>query len=760
MGKNTKLIIVESPTKAKTIAHFLDNSYEVIASKGHVRDLSKYAMGIKVQDNKFVPKYAIDKDHEEIVAQILQKAKNAQEIYIATDEDREGEAIGYHIAYLIDQAGNRSKDPLIEMRALEEQCQTKNPHPIFAFPRIVFHEITKTAILHALKHPKTLDVHKINAQLARRLLDRIVGFSLSSLLASKISKGMSAGRVQSAALKLVVDREREIKVFKPIIYYEITGTIAQASVSLQSYRHEKIKKQGLRDSKEALEMVANLRAQTYQVQEISTKEKNTPSPPPFMTSTLQQSASNQLGYSPSKTMSIAQKLYEGVMTSEGVSGVITYMRTDSLNIAKEAIESARVFIEQTYGAPYVPKKPKVYTSKNKSAQEAHEAIRPTNLAFTPVIAKDYLKPEEHKVYTLIYQRFLASQMSDARLESQSVSFACESLGAVFKASGHKLLFEGFYKVLGNGDKDTLLPSFTLHQEVRLEKLEAKECSTQPPARYSEASLIKTLESLGIGRPSTYAPTIALLLSRDYVSLQQKQLTPTPNAFSVIEILEKHFSEIVNATFSAGLEDKLDAIASHELNWQDMLLKFYTPFMAQIEEGKIQIASQKVSAPTGELCPKCGAPLVQRTGRYGVFVACSAYPKCKFIKSEISQTEDLGVCEKCGAPMVSKRGRFGAFVACSAYPTCKNIRNEESKNTPALAKCPQCGGDVRAKRGKRGMFYGCDNYPSCKFISNYKPAPKPCPECGGLCVMKIYKTKPSVQECLQCHIQVEIEGEQV
>ncbi|WP_104750011.1 type I DNA topoisomerase [Helicobacter cynogastricus] len=759
MGKNTKLIIVESPTKAKTIAHFLDHSYEVIASKGHVRDLNKYAMGIKVQDNKFVPKYTIDKGHEEIVAQILQRAKSAQEIYIATDEDREGEAIGYHIAYLIDQAGHKSQDPLEEMRALEDQSQTKTPHPIFTFPRIVFHEITKSAILHALKHPKTLDVHKINAQLARRLLDRIVGFSLSSLLASKISKGMSAGRVQSAALKLVVDREREIRAFEPIIYYEITGAIAQTSVSLQSYQHEKIKKQSPRNKQEALEIVANLRAQTYQVQEISTKEKNTPSPPPFMTSTLQQSASNQLGYSPSKTMGIAQKLYEGVMTPEGVSGVITYMRTDSLNIAKEAIESARTFIEQNYGAPYVPKKPKVYTSKNKSAQEAHEAIRPTNLAFTPTIAKNFLKLEEHKVYTLIYQRFLASQMSDARLESQSVYFACESLGAVFKASGHKLLFEGFYKVLGNGDKDTLLPSFELHQGVRLESLEAKECSTQPPARYSEASLIKTLESLGIGRPSTYAPTIALLLSRDYVSLQQKQLTPTPNAFSVIEILEKHFSEIVNAAFSAGLEDKLDAIASHELNWQEMLLKFYTPFMAQIEEGKIQIVSQKVSAPTGELCPKCGAPLVQRTGRYGVFVACSAYPKCKFIKSEISQTENLGSCEKCGEAMVRKRGRFGEFVACSAYPTCKNIRNEETKNTPSLAKCPECGGDVRAKRGKRGIFYGCDNYPNCKFISNYQPVLEPCLVCGGLRVFKVYKKKPSVQECLKCHTKIEIESEQ-
>ncbi|MFC3848084.1 type I DNA topoisomerase [Helicobacter baculiformis] len=757
MGKHTKLIIVESPTKAKTIAHFLDSSYEIIASKGHVRDLRKYAMGISVQEDRFIPKYAVDKDHEAIVAQIVARAKAAQQVYIATDEDREGEAIGYHIAYLIEQAGRKSQDSLKEIRALEDQTQSAPPHnPIFAFPRIVFHEITKSAILHALKHPKTLDVHKINAQLARRLLDRIVGFSLSSLLASKISKGMSAGRVQSAALKLIVDREREIQAFKPLTYYEIEGTIAQVRVSLQSYQHEKLKKQALRDSQKALDMVASLRDQDYQVQAIETKEKNTPTPPPFMTSTLQQSASSQLGYSPFKTMNIAQKLYEGVMTPQGASGVITYMRTDSLNIAKEAIEGARAFIEQTYGALYVPKKPKSYTSKNKSAQEAHEAIRPTNLAFTPTIAKDYLKPEEHKLYRLIYQRFLASQMSDARFENQSVYFAHEELGAVFKANGRKLLFEGFYKVLGDVDKDMLLPAFTLHQTVRLESLEARECHTEPPARYSEASLIKTLESLGIGRPSTYAPTIALLLSRDYVALQQKQLTPTSSAFSVIEILEKHFSEIVNATFSAGLEDKLDAIASHQISWQEMLLNFYTPFMRQIEEGKSQIVSQKVSIPTGELCPQCGADLVQRVGRYGAFVACSGYPKCKYIKSEEERT-DLGVCEKCGAPMVSKRGRFGEFIACSAYPTCKNIRNTETKDTPPLAKCPQCGGDVRAKRGRRGVFYGCDNYPSCKFISNYKPDSKPCEACGGLRVLKEYKKKPSVLECLQCHAQEASEG---
>ncbi|BDQ26400.1 DNA topoisomerase 1 [Helicobacter heilmannii] len=709
-----KLIIVESPTKAKTIANFLDSSYQVIASKGHVRDLSKYAMGISIQEDKFYPKYAVCKDHEDIVAQILSLAKSAAQIYIATDEDREGEAIGYHIAYLIKEQQNKSKKSSTaqEIADLESQTQQPTDNPVFTLPRIVFHEITKSAILHALENPKTLDIYKINAQLARRLLDRIVGFSLSSLLAHKISRGMSAGRVQSAALKIVVDREREIRAFEPIIYYNIEGDFKGIHASLDTYKGAKVKNQSLRDKEEAFNMCTFLKEQSYVVQEVVQKNKVSPSPPPFMTSTLQQSASTNLGYGPSKTMGIAQKLYEGVATPDGVSGVITYMRTDSLNIAKEAKNAAKDFIKVTYGDKYLPKNPKVYTSKNKAAQEAHEAIRPTNLNFTPQVAKDYLRPEEHKLYTLIYQRFLASQMADALFEQQSVCVGCES--ATFKASGRKLVFEGYLKVLQEKIEDKLLPPLQVRQPLALSHINAKECSTEAPPRYSEASLIKTLESLGIGRPSTYAPTIALLINRDYVSLEKKQLAPTENAFVVVDILEKHFTNIVDAAFSASLEDKLDAIASSKTSWQQMLMEFYTPFMHQIQEGKEQIVSQKVSVPTGQFCPQCGAPLVERKSRFGAFVACSAYPKCKFIQVSQESTEEHPPCEKCGSPMVFKRGRFGQFVACSAYPKCKNIRQEAPKQESMLFKCPECGGKLCKKGARRGGFMAATTTPIAIF----------------------------------------------
>ncbi|WP_163565772.1 type I DNA topoisomerase [Helicobacter suis] len=748
------LIIVESPTKAKTIAHFLDPNYQVIASKGHVRDLSKYAMGIYIEDEKFFPKYTVSKDHEEIVSQILDLAKDASQIYIATDEDREGEAIGYHIAYLIQekQGGTKKTSHSTKQEILDLETQTNNPtnNPIFALPRIVFHEVTKSAILHALAHPKTLDIDKINAQLARRLLDRIVGFSLSSLLAHKISRGMSAGRVQSAALKIIVDREKEIQAFKPLTYYNIEAIFAHGiEASLESYQGAKIKKQSLLDMQEALEMVANLKGQVYHVQEISHKNKTSPTPPPFMTSTLQQSASTHLGYNPSKTMGIAQKLYEGVATPDGISGVITYMRTDSLHIAKEAQQAAREFIQNTYGNSYLPPTPKNYTSKNKSAQEAHEAIRPTQLTFTPNIAKDYLKPEEHKLYTLIYQRFLASQMSDAIFEQQQILIACTPLEAVFKASGRKLIFDGYHRVLKDNSEDKLLPPLNLKESIALEKIQAHEYHTEPPARYSEASLIKTLESLGIGRPSTYAPTITLLLSRNYVELKKKQLTPTENAFVVVGILEKYFTNIVDATFSASLEDKLDAIAGNKASWQQMLMDFYMPFMEQIEIGKAQIASQKVSIPTGEFCPKCGLELVQRKGRFGVFVACSGYPKCKFIQLTSKDSENIEPCEKCGSAMVVKKGRFGEFLACSNYPTCKNIRSQTPKEQGSTYPCPQCQGQVVQKRSKRGVFYGCNNYPKCTFLTNYQPIEKPCPQCGSLMVLKAYKKKPSLHNCLKC-----------
>ncbi|GAA7502209.1 type I DNA topoisomerase [Helicobacter pylori] len=729
------LIIVESPAKAKTIKNFLDKNYEVVASKGHVRDLSKFALGIKIDETGFTPNYVVDKDHKELVKQIIELSKKASITYIATDEDREGEAIGYHVACLI---GGKLE----------------------SYPRIVFHEITQNAILNALKTPRQIDMSKVNAQQARRFLDRIVGFKLSSLISSKITKGLSAGRVQSAALKLVVDKEREIKAFKPLTYFTLDALFEpNLEAQLISYKGNKLKAQELIDGKKAQEIKNELEKESYIISSIVKKSKKSPTPPPFMTSTLQQSASSLLGFSPTKTMSIAQKLYEGVATPQGVMGVITYMRTDSLNIAKEALEEARVKILKDYGKDYLPPKAKVYSSKNKNAQEAHEAIRPTSIILEPNALKDYLKPEELKLYTLIYKRFLASQMQDALFESQSVVVACEK--GEFKASGRKLLFDGYYKILGNDDKDKLLPNLKENDPIKLEKLESNAHVTEPPVRYSEASLIKVLESLGIGRPSTYAPTISLLQNRDYIKVEKKQISALESAFKVMEILEKHFEEIVDSKFSASLEEELDNIAQNKADYQQVLKDFYYPFMDKIEAGKKNIISQKVHEKTGQSCPKCGGELVKKNSRYGEFIACNNYPKCKYVKqtenADNEATQEL--CEKCGGEMVQKFSRNGAFLACNNYPECKNTKS--LKNTPNAketiegVKCPECGGDIALKRSRKGSFYGCNNYPKCNFLSNHKPINKRCEKCHYLMSERMYRKKKA-HECIKCKERVFLE----
>ncbi|RVY82759.1 type I DNA topoisomerase [Helicobacter pylori] len=729
------LIIVESPAKAKTIKNFLDKNYEVIASKGHVRDLSKFALGIKIDETGFTPNYVVDKDHKELVKQIIELSKKASTTYIATDEDREGEAIGYHVACLI---GGKLE----------------------SYPRIVFHEITQNAILNALKTPRKIDMSKVNAQQARRFLDRIVGFKLSSLISSKITKSLSAGRVQSAALKLVIDREREIKAFKPLTYFTLDALFEpHLEAQIISYKGNKLKAQELIDEKKAQEIKNELEKESYAISSIVKKSKKSPTPPPFMTSTLQQSASSLLGFSPTKTMSIAQKLYEGVATPQGVMGVITYMRTDSLNIAKEALEEARNKILKDYGKDYLPPKAKVYSSKNKNAQEAHEAIRPTSIILEPNALKDYLKPEELKLYALIYKRFLASQMQDALFESQSVVVACEK--GEFKASGRKLLFDGYYKILGNDDKDKLLPNLKENDPIKLEKLESNAHVTEPPARYSEASLIKVLESLGIGRPSTYAPTISLLQNRDYIKVEKKQISALESAFKVIEILEKHFEEIVDSKFSASLEEELDNIAQNKADYQQVLKDFYYPFMDKIEAGKKNIISQKVHEKTGQSCPKCGGELVKKNSRYGEFIACNNYPKCKYIKQTENAHDGANqeLCEKCGGEMVQKFSRNGAFLACNNYPECKNTKS--LKNTPNAketiegVKCPECGGDIALKRSRKGSFYGCNNYPKCNFLSNHKPINKRCEKCHYLMSERIYRKK-KVHECIKCKERVFLE----
>ncbi len=717
MGK--KLIIVESPAKAKTIKNFLGKDYEVVASKGHIRDLPKSSFGIKIEDDKFIPQYRVTKDHQSVAKELKEKAKKADVVYIATDEDREGEAIGFHIAHVIG----------------------KNPDEL---PRIVFHEITKSAIKEALKNPRKLDINRVNAQQARRLLDRIVGYKLSPLLAKKIQKGLSAGRVQSAALKLVIDREREIKEFKPQEYYTIEGIFKEKEANLVKYNGKKLEKLDIKTKKEAEEIAKNLKDFEYEVK-IEKKKSISKSPAPFMTSTLQQAASSLLGFSPRKTMQIAQRLYEGVKTPIGESGIITYMRTDSLNIAKEAQEKAIEVIKKKFGEEYA--QAKTYKTKSTSAQEAHEAIRPTIIELSPEELKNYLTKDEWKLYDLIYRRFLASQMKDAEFEVQNVFFEHEK--GEFKLSGRRLVFDGYYKIYGTPNKDELLPEFKEGERIKPKEVKFTQHFTKPPERYSEATLIKKLESLGIGRPSTYAPTITLLQNRNYVEIKDKKLHPTQIAFNVIETLEKHFSDIVDANFTANMEEMLDEIANGNKDWQEMLREFYFPFEELIKKKDKEIPSQKIAKPIGELCPECNSPLVIRKGRFGEFIACSAYPKCKYTRAIEKEEKVTDIkCDKCGAFMVVKKGKSGEFLACSNYPDCKNTKPLNPPEVIDKVKCPECGGDIIKRNSKRGEFYGCSNYPECNFISKYLPVDKRCSKCGYLMAERTYRGK-EVYECIKC-----------
>ncbi|MDA3043964.1 MULTISPECIES: type I DNA topoisomerase [unclassified Campylobacter] len=739
------LVIVESPAKAKTIKKFLGEDYEVIASKGHIRDLPQKKFGIKIDGNKFSPEYEISTDHEAIVSQIKNLAKKAGQIYLATDEDREGEAIAYHIAESIGKAPT-------------------------SLPRIVFHEITKSAIDNAINSPRTLDMNSVNAQQARRLLDRIVGYKLSPLLNTKIQRGLSAGRVQSAALKIIVDKEREIRAFVPVEYHSIDAVFKKKlEAEFVKFNGEKMEKLSIKTKAQADKILKILKSEEFSVSAIESKSRKTAPSAPFMTSTLQQAASTSLGFNPRKTMSLAQSLYEGVNTNFG--GAITYMRTDSLNLAKEAVAAARDMIEKTYGAQYLPKSPNIYTTKSKGAQEAHEAIRPTNIAFTPQMAKATLPRDEARLYTLIYNRFIACQMSASTSDIQTITICGES--AEFRISGRKVTFDGFYKVYGDLDKDKILPELKKGDKMELESLGSEQHFTEAPARYSEASLIKKLESLGIGRPSTYAPTITLLTSKKYVEIDKKQLIPAEVAFKITEVLEGHFKNIVDSNFTAKMEEKLDEIAENKADWQEILANFYYPFMDEIAKGKSEIASQKISEPIGEKCPQCGKELVRRAGRFGEFIACEGYPKCKYSRNlgesadeaSKSEPEKIGEkCPQCGKELVRRAGRFGEFIACEGYPKCKYSRQIEGaakapakKATSTGVICPKCAkGDVVERFSRRGKFYGCSNYPKCDFVSNYAVLSRKCPECKNTYMVRKELKKGNFAECPKCKFKEEIE----
>lgn len=680
-----KLIIVESPAKAKTLQGFLTSNYIVTASKGHVRDLPKFRLGIRILNDNVEVDYEITADHKEIVKFIVKTAKNAEEIYLATDEDREGEAIAYHIASLI------GRDPE-------------------SLPRIVFHEITKTAILHALETPRRLDMNMVNSQQARRLLDRIVGFKLSGLLANRIGAGMSAGRVQSSTLSLVVDKEREIMNFTPIKFEVIKGLFDKvATGNLTHLEGKRLHEHAFQNPEETKAMIDKLSKLNYYVESIeSTKRKSKPNPP-FTTSTLQQVASNKLGYSPDRTMRIAQRLYEGVETDRGKSGVITYMRTDSLNIAKEAQAACREFIKKNFGMEYLCPDVRSFTTSSKGAQEAHEAIRPTNLAFTPDIAQGYLEDEQLALYKLIYNRFLATQSTEAVFESMKMVIQDDSGYARFEINGSKVLFDGFQKFTGIDSKERLLPNFNLKHRFSSVEISSESKETLPPPRYTEASLVKKMEEVGIGRPSTYASTIALLNKRGYVSKEGKSLKATDRAFKVIDALRQYFPNIVDIGFTANLEKELDDIAEAKDKWDGFLIRFDKEFEATLENAKATMEKTKVAIKTGEKCPNCGADMVTREGRFGKFDSCSAYPKCKYIKP-------------------------------------KAFDNSNKEYVEGIS-CPVCKGRLEVRKGKFGNYYVCEHRDEkkCDFINRSLPLEgQSCPKCNGYLVLRF--GKPNCPKC--------------
>ena len=674
--KYDKLIIVESPAKAKTISKFVDNAV-VLASKGHIRDLPSYTLGVKIENGKFMPHYEITPDHKHIVSEIKDEARKTGKVYLSSDEDREGEAIGYHIASIL------GGDPL-------------------SYDRIVFHEITKSAILKALENPRKLNMHAVEAQETRRILDRIVGYRLSPLVNRKIAGKLSAGRVQSAVLKLVNDREKEITKFVPVTYYELPITVHKDTpASLVSHKNLKITKQCLQDKQQASDIKASIEKDKFKVADISSKKASYKPQPPFKTTTLQQVASTELGYDPTKVMSIAQKLYEGVDTPHGRKGVITYMRTDSLNLADEAVKAIRNQILKDHGKEYLHSEPRVYENKTKGAQEAHEAIRVTDITFTLEDAKKFLEPEQFKVYKLIYNRTMMCQMSDSQLENQTVLINGNE--NVIKIVGRKVLFDGWTKLKDKTTEDIILPPYEVGSEITIQEVKLEEKQTEPPARYNAASLVKTMEELGIGRPSTYAATINLLLKKQYVKTEGKAMKITETGEKLSNFLEKYFEDVVDDKFTSNMESKLDDIALGKTDMNTVLNGYCTPLLAKIDKAFKEVPSERPEAKsTGEMCPKCKEhELVIRTGKNGEFKACSGYPKCKYVEhQEVEIAHEAGKCPNCGKGLVKREGRFGVYYSCSGYPDCKFL----TKYPISDEKCPKCGNWQQIVPSRDGSTY--------------------------------------------------------
>lgn len=711
------LVIVESPAKAKTIAKYLGKNYVVKSSFGHIRDLPKREIGIDVENN-FEPHYVVSRDKMKIAKELKEAAKKADNILFATDEDREGEAISWHLSTVLGIDPKKAS-------------------------RITFHEITKDAIEAALEKPRSLDIKLIDAQQARRVLDRLVGYELSPFLWRKVAKGLSAGRVQSVAVRLVVEREREIKDFKAEEYWSVEGLFSkkdseQFSAKLTATPKGKLDKMDLNNQASVDEILKDLKNASYTV--IDTEEKLTNRQPsaPFTTSTLQQEANHRLGFSAKQTMRVAQQLYEGVeIGSEGSVGLITYMRTDSLNLSEKFLTDAKDAISNQYGKDYYNGTFRIFKTKSKNAQEAHEAVRPTEASRDPESLKNFLDRNQYKLYDLIWRRALASQMAPAKINNASIDIS-SSNNYIFRANGQNIVFEGFLKLYPEKTKENILPKIEKDAKVKCEELKPEQHFTEPPGRYSDATLVKALEEYGIGRPSTYAPTIATIEDRGYVERdEKKKLFPRDIAYLVNDLLVDHFPNIVDYQFTAQMEESLDQISVGEKEWRPVIAEFYKPFKKNLMQKDKELSKKELTEEkTDELCSKCNSPMVIRVGRFGKFMACSAYPKCKNTKPlpgeegapEAPSTEPTNeVCDKCGSPMVRKVGRFGPFISCSAYPKCKNIKNIEIKLN---LKCPKCGtGEILERKTKRGKkFYGCNRYPDCDFALWDRPTGESCPNC--------------------------------
>jgi len=734
------LVIVESPAKAKTIKKILGDSFQIKASVGHIRDLPAKKLGVDVKNN-FEPEYEILDNKKKVVDELNKAAEEADQIYLAPDPDREGEAIAWHISTILE----------------------KQKKIIY---RIEFNEITKTAIQEAVLSPRPIDMDMVNAQQTRRILDRLVGYKISPLLWQKVGKGLSAGRVQSVAVRIICDREDEIEAFVPVEYWTINAEFSKQKSStsfnaeLVKFNNEKIEINNEEDASKILDVLNNPSTE-FKVSKVTTRNTQRKPQAPFITSTLQREASSRLGYSVKKTMQIAQQLYEGIeLGSSGHVGLITYMRTDSTRVSDEAKDAAKEFIVEHFGEKYYPAEPRVYLKKGKNVQDAHEAIRPSYIDKTPAQIKQYLSNDQYKVYKLIWEKFIASQMESAAVTTISAEIAAEKY--TFRASSSKITFDGFlivYDDREDEEKTDPIPDLNKDDLLNLKKINPKQHFTQPPPRYSEATLVKTLEELGVGRPSTYAPTIATIQDRGYIIKEEKALVPTALGRTVNNLLVKHFPEIVDSHFTANMETNLDDIAENHAEWRKILGNFYEPFAEVLKKAKKEM--EKVEILTEHVCTECGKQMALKTSRFGSqFLGCSGYPDCKttmpLAKDQTPVPEDRPSdekCEKCESAMVIKKGPYGDYLSCT-NEECKNRRKFIKKTG---VKCPQegCEGEIVEKKSRYGkVFYGCDKYPSCNFALWNEPAGgDKCPDCGSMLVKKYLKKGNKITcSSKECHFE--------